>query len=149
MDITIVDNQQDSLQIKLKKILGDPANLTGTCPTRNILDRFSDKWSMLSIFHLGNAGVLRFNELKKRIDGISQRMLTVTLRNLERDGLISRQVYPEIPPRVEYELTELGNSLLVKVIELGEWASDHGSQIMQARATYDARERNTFAIREN
>ncbi|WP_461041189.1 winged helix-turn-helix transcriptional regulator [Spirosoma harenae] len=128
----------------MRKILGDTDSMTGSCPTRNILDRFSDKWSMLSIFHLGDAGTLRFNELKKRINGVSQRMLTVTLRNLERDGLISRRVYPEIPPRVEYELTALGHSLLLKVIELGEWASDHSEQIMKARAGYDAREHRTI-----
>ncbi len=111
------------------------------CPIRNILDRFSDKWSTLSIFHLGEAGVLRFNELKKRIEGVSQRMLTVTLRTLERDGLVIRRVYAEIPPRVEYELTPLGRSFLVQIIELGEWASIHSHQIMQAREQYAARER--------
>ena len=110
------------------------------CPIRNILDRYSDKWSTLSIFHLGDAGTLRFNELKKRIDGISQRMLTVTLRTLERDGLVTRRVYPQIPPRVEYELTDLGRSFLVQIIELGDWASVHSSQIIQARERYATRE---------
>ncbi|GAB3986482.1 hypothetical protein GCM10028807_04000 [Spirosoma daeguense] len=145
MEITIVDNQQDALQKKLQKIVGPPDKPTGTCPIRHILDRFSDKWSILSILNLGASGTLRFNELKKHIDGISQRMLTVTLRSLERDGLISRRVYPEIPPRVEYELTELGHSLMLKIIELGDWASAHSNQIVQARARYDARERNSFA----
>ena len=113
------------------------------CPIRNILDRFSDKWSTLSIFHLGEAGVLRFNELKKRIEGVSQRMLTVTLRTLERDGLVTRRMYTEIPPRVDYELTDLGRSFLVQIIELGEWASIHSSQIIKAREQYAARERST------
>lgn len=138
MDRTNVDNQPDRLQEKLQKILCDSDRIAGTCPTRTILDRFSDKWSMLSIFHLGQAGTLRFNVLKKRINGVSQRMLTVTLRSLERDGLVLRQPYPEIPPRVEYELTDLGRSLLGHVIELGAWASDHGDQIIQSRARYDA-----------
>jgi DNA-binding HxlR family transcriptional regulator len=146
MNRTIVDNQQDRLQEKLQKILGTSGRVSGGCPTRNILDRFSDKWSILSIFHLGNAGTLRFNELKKRIDGVSQRMLTVTLRNLERDGLVSRRVYPEIPPRVEYELTELGYSLLVQVIDLGEWATDHSDQIMNARQRYDMRELSPMLV---
>lgn len=139
MDRTNTDNQQDRLQEKLHKILGTSNTVPSNCPTRTILDRFGDKWSILSIFYLGEAGTLRFNELKKRIEGISQRMLTVTLRSLERDGLISRRVYSEIPPRVDYELTDLGRSLLGQVIELGEWATDHRDQIMQARANYDAR----------
>ncbi|MFD2935722.1 winged helix-turn-helix transcriptional regulator [Spirosoma flavum] len=148
MDITIVDYQEDELVKKLQKILGDVDNEGGTCPIRHILARFSDKWSTLSIFHLGNAGTLRFNELKKRIDGISQRMLTVTLRTLERDGLVSRRIYAEIPPRVEYQLTDLGRSLLVQIIELGDWASNHSSQIMEARVRFDTREHviNTMAI---
>lgn len=141
MDRTNAISQPDRLQEKLQKILCD-SDLASNCLTRTILDRFSDKWSMLSIFHLGQAGTLRFNVLKKRINGVSQRMLTVTLRSMERDGLVSRRVYPEIPPRVEYELTALGRSLLEKVIELGEWASDHGDQIIRARARYDAGEPN-------
>ena len=140
MDITITDNQQDRLQEKLHKILGSVGGSISGCPIRNILDRFSDKWSTLSIFHLGDAGTLRFNEPKKRIDGISQRMLTVTLRTLERDGLVTRRVYPQIPPRVEYELTDLGRSFLVQIIELGDWASVHSSQIIQARERYATRE---------
>ncbi|WP_338876076.1 helix-turn-helix domain-containing protein [Spirosoma sp. SC4-14] len=142
MDRTIVDNQQDDLQKKLQNILKRTGPLLSSCPIRNILDRFSDKWSTLSIIHLGDAGTLRFNELKKRIDGVSQRMLTVTLRTLERDGLVKRRVYAEIPPRVEYELTDLGRSLLVQIIELGDWASNHSQQIIQARERYDTRERN-------
>ena len=139
MDRTNTENQQDRLQEKLHKILGTSNTVPSNCPTRTILDRFGDKWSILSIFYLGEAGTLRFNELKKRIEGISQRMLTVTLRSLERDGLISRRAYSEIPPRVDYELTDLGRSLLEQVIELGEWATDHRDQIMRARANYDAR----------
>ncbi len=140
MNRTIVDYQEDRVAEKLQKILGDVDDEGGTCPIRHILARFSDKWSTLSIFHLGHSGTLRFNELKKRIDGISQRMLTVTLRTLERDGLVTRQIYAEIPPRVEYQLTDLGRSLLVEIIELGDWASKHSNQIMEARERFDKRE---------
>ena len=140
MEGTIVDYQDNRLEEKLQKILGNVESEGGTCPIRHILARFSDKWSTLSIFHLGNAGTLRFNELKKRIDGISQRMLTVTLRSLERDGLVTRRIYAEIPPRVEYQLTDLGHSLLVQIIELGDWASNHSNQIVEARARFDSRE---------
>ncbi|GAB4032566.1 winged helix-turn-helix transcriptional regulator [Spirosoma jeollabukense] len=149
MERTIVDNQQDQLQKKLQKILGTVESVGGTCPIRHILARFSDKWSTLSIFHLGDAGTLRFNELMKRIDGISQRMLTVTLRTLERDGLITRRIYAEIPPRVEYQLTDLGRSLLVQIIELGDWASNHSDQILAARAQFDSRERGLMDIAQN
>ncbi|GAB4015978.1 winged helix-turn-helix transcriptional regulator [Spirosoma koreense] len=140
MDRTIVDDQQDDLRKKLTTILQNTGNAMSSCPIRTILDRFSDKWTTLSLFHLGDAGTLRFNELKKRIDGVSQRMLTVTLRTLERDGLVKRRVYAEIPPRVEYELTELGRSLLGQMIELGQWASDHSDQIIKARERYAARD---------
>ncbi len=145
MNRTIVDYQEDVIREKLQNIIGPVAIAGGVCPIRHILDRFSDKWSTLSIIHLGNAGTLRFNELKRRIDGVSQRMLTVTLRNLERDGLVTRRMYAEIPPRVEYELTDLGKSFLIQTIYLGEWANEHSKQIIASRAQYDARERtNSF-----
>ena len=140
MDRTIAEYQEDRLGEKLQKILGNVESEGGACPIRHILARFSDKWSTLSIFHLGDAGTLRFNELKKRIDGISQRMLTVTLRTLERDGLITRRIYAEVPPRVEYQLTDLGRSLLVQIIELGDWASSHSNQILESRKRFDSRE---------
>ncbi|QMW01274.1 winged helix-turn-helix transcriptional regulator [Spirosoma foliorum] len=140
MERTIVDSQEDSVQEKLQKILEDVEDDGGICPIRHIMARFSDKWSTLSIINLGEAGTLRFNELKKRVDGISQRMLTVTLRTLERDGIVTRRVYPEIPPRVEYQLTDLGQSLLVQMLALGEWANTHSNQILEARARFDARE---------
>jgi len=109
------------------------------CPIRDVLDRFGDKWSMLVILNLGDTGKTRFNELKCKIGGISQRMLTVTLRSLERDGLINRKVYPEIPPHVEYELTQLGKGLLQKIGELTQWASESMEQILMARNLYDQR----------
>ena len=111
---------------------GDP-----DCPVRGILDRLGDKWSTLVISNLADER-LRFSEIKKRIPDISQRMLTETLRNLERDGVLLRSVYPSIPPRVEYSLTPLGHSLLPHVMALVSWALEHRSEIREARASYDA-----------
>src|SRR4051812_19656758 len=86
------------------------------CPVKDIVARYSDKWSIYSILLLGQYERMRFGELKAGIEGISQRMLTVTLRSLEKDGLVLRTVYPEIPPRVEYELTKLGESLVKQLL---------------------------------
>jgi DNA-binding HxlR family transcriptional regulator len=94
---------------------------------------------------LGRHGTLRFNELKRLINGVSQRMLTLTLRNLERDGLVSRTIYPEVPPRVEYNLTEMGKTLQQPIDELWNWSAEHHMAILDARAIYDARESITAA----
>jgi DNA-binding HxlR family transcriptional regulator len=102
-----------------------------------ILSRVGDKWSVLIIMRLGE-GPRRFNEIKRMIGGISQRMLTLTLRNLERDGLVSRKVTPSIPPRVDYALTDLGRELLHPVKALGEWAILHQPCIEAARTQFDA-----------
>jgi DNA-binding HxlR family transcriptional regulator len=102
----------------------------------SVLARVGDKWSVLIITLLGN-GKQRFNEIKRMVDGISQRMLTLTLRGLERDGLVKRTIYPTIPPRVEYELTELGRSLRCAVVPLGKWATEHVGDIHTARETFD------------
>ncbi len=104
-----------------------------------ILGRIGDKWSVLIIQRLGE-GPRRFNEIKRIIGGISQRMLTLTLRNLERDGLVSRTVTPTVPPRVDYALTDLGRDLLVPVSALGQWAIEHTPCIEAARARFDASE---------
>ena len=133
MEVTNVDAQTAEIRESLKKIITVPAAGFGLCPVRDILARIGDKWSLLSIMHLGSTDSLRFNELRKRIDGISQRMLTVTLRALETDGLVVRTVYAEVPPRVDYALTELGQSLLGAVIELGNWAAAHAPAIAAAR----------------
>ncbi|MDO7853016.1 winged helix-turn-helix transcriptional regulator [Hymenobacter convexus] len=133
MEVTVVENQAAEVRAAAKKIITVPVNGFGLCPVRDILDRIGDKWSLLSILHLGSTDSLRFNELRKRIDGISQRMLTVTLRALEADGLVARTVYAEVPPRVEYALTELGQSLLGAVIEFGNWAAAHAPAIAEAR----------------
>jgi DNA-binding HxlR family transcriptional regulator len=108
------------------------------CDVRQILDRIGDKWSLLVIALLDDRS-MRFTELKKTIDGISQRMLTVTLRGLERDGIITRTVHPVVPPRVDYALTPLGRTLLDTVGTLVTWAEEHVGQIENARTTYDTR----------
>jgi DNA-binding HxlR family transcriptional regulator len=102
-----------------------------------VLARIGDKWTILVIMAL-SSGSLRFNELKRMLDGISQRMLTLTLRTLERDGLVTRTVTPSIPPRVDYELTPLGESLRVPITALGGWVMDNLDEIERSRATYDA-----------
>ena len=103
-----------------------------------VLARVGDKWSVLIIMLLGD-GPKRFNEIKRMVGGISQRMLTLTLRGLERDGLVTRTVFPTIPPRVDYELTDLGRSLWKPVEALGSWARDHLSEIETAKRRFDER----------
>ena len=102
-----------------------------------VLNRVGDKWSMQVVMELAG-GSKRFSELKRALDGVSQRMLTLTLRGLERDGLVSRHVTPSIPPRVDYELTELGTSLRKPVMALGHWALSHIDCIRAAQQHYDA-----------
>ena len=104
----------------------------------SILARVGDKWSVFVIMLLGD-GPRRFNEIKRMVGGISQRMLTLTLRGLERDGLVTRTVFPTIPPRVDYELTDLGRGLSKPVKALGEWAFEHKAEIQSARARFDTR----------
>lgn len=104
---------------------------------REILDLVGDKWSLYIIASLKD-GPVRFNELRRRIEGISQRMLTITLRGLERDGLVKRTLFPTIPPRVDYELTDVGRSLLEPVMALTLWANANQLNIQHARAIYDA-----------
>ncbi|VWD10778.1 HxlR family transcriptional regulator [Burkholderia lata] len=104
--------------------------------TRQILDRIGDKWSLYIIATL-NDGLRRFNELKREIEGISQRMLTLSLRGLERDGLVTRTVFPTIPPRVDYALTPLGETLLEPVMTLVRWAEKNKQPIAQARERFD------------
>ncbi|MEC4591767.1 MULTISPECIES: winged helix-turn-helix transcriptional regulator [Nitrospirillum] len=104
---------------------------------REILDRVGDKWSLYIIATLKD-GPVRFNELRRQIDGISQRMLTITLRGLERDGLVKRTLFPTIPPRVDYELTDVGRTLLAPVMALVTWANTNQENIQNARVRYDA-----------
>jgi DNA-binding HxlR family transcriptional regulator len=112
-------------------------NQRETCPAiREVLHRVGDKWSVLIVAYLGDRP-MRFSELRRTIEGISQRMLTLTLRGLERDGLVTRTVFPEIPPRVDYELTRLGRTLLAPIQGLTEWAEDNRTSIQQARERFD------------
>jgi DNA-binding HxlR family transcriptional regulator len=111
---------------------------TTSCEIRDLLDRLADKWSLLVIELLGT-GSRRFTELHREIDEISQRMLTLTLRHLERDGLVTRTVHPVVPPRVDYALTGLGQSLLVAIEGLVSWTRAHRQEIATARTGYDAR----------
>ncbi|MBW8486893.1 winged helix-turn-helix transcriptional regulator [Actinomadura parmotrematis] len=108
------------------------------CEVRQILDRVADKWSLLVIALLDKRS-LRFTELKRAIDGVSQRMLTRTLRQLERDGLVSRTVHPTVPPRVDYALTPMGASLHSTIRALVGWTEEHQNAIAAARTAYDAR----------
>lgn len=109
-----------------------------TCRAREVLQRVGDKWSVLVIDLLGQ-GTMRFSELHRAIDGITARMLTVTLRGLERDGIVTRTIHPVIPPRVEYALTPMGRTLLATIGQLVAWADSHLPEIEAARAAYDAR----------
>lgn len=118
---------------------GGHAGVADACrPITDILTRVGDKWSVMVVMLLGN-GTKRFNEMRRLIGGISQRMLTLTLRGLERDGLVTRTVFPTVPPRVDYALTDLGRSLLSPISALGAWAYGHRDAIDAARLAFDAR----------
>lgn len=122
---------------KMKLILDRAKDQSKLCPVRDVIHRISDKWSLLSILALGTHGTLRFNTLKKEIGDVSQRMLTVTLRNLEEDGFVSRRIYAEVPPRVEYQLTELGEGLMQQALHLADWANTQLPQIILSRKKFE------------
>lgn len=128
MGVTIVDTQ-DTAKIKKMKNF----HPTGNCPIRDILCRLGDKWSMLVLITLNVNGTMRFSDIQKTISDISQRMLTVTLRTLEADGLVSRTVYAKVPPRVEYQLTETGKTLIPHIESLVGWALEHMTGIFDSR----------------
>ncbi len=107
------------------------------CPTRAMLDRIGDRWTVLVVGSL-SAGPLRFGQIASRVEGVSQKMLTQTLRGLERDGLVRRTVFPQIPPRVEYELTETGRTLEEPLRALETWAAAHMAGVLRSREAYDA-----------
>jgi DNA-binding HxlR family transcriptional regulator len=132
----IIDNQSLIISEQIAKVFNGNCKQKDCCPVKDIMARFGDKWSLYTVLHLGQHKRMRFNELKVDIKGISQRMLAVTLRSLEEDGLVFRKIYPEIPPRVEYELTEMGNSLLIQLLHLANWADDHFLEISKARKSY-------------
>ena len=122
-----------------KNLLPEHSDVTKGCPAVNaILSRIGDKWSVLIVMELAKSA-RRFNELKRDIAGVSQRMLTLTLRGLERDGLVARKVFDTVPPKVEYSLTALGHSLQEPVMALGNWAIQHRDQIHAAQKAFDER----------
>lgn len=124
-----------------------PRHTKESCtPVREILSRVGDKWSILVIMLLSERP-WRFNELKRAIEGMSQRMLTLTLRGLERDGLVTRTVYPTVPPSVEYALTPLGQSLRGPIVALGTWAQANNEQIDASRRRYDAAAKRKNPVR--
>lgn len=126
MDVTISDEPLSPHGVRCRSIAP-------------ILQRIGDKWSILIVMILAR-GPMRFNELKRMVDGISQRMLTLNLRGLEREGMITRTIYPTIPPKVEYALTDLGMSLCGPIIALGQWAEENYDAIEAARQAFDARQ---------
>lgn len=118
----------------------EPGVYSGTCPARELLDRIADKWTALTIGMLADAASpVRFTELRRAIGGISQKMLTQTLRDLERDGLVVRVIFPVIPPRVEYSLTPLGATLDEPLRALSVWSERHMIQVREAQSTFDKR----------
>ncbi|MFC0846991.1 winged helix-turn-helix transcriptional regulator [Streptomyces noboritoensis] len=124
-----------------RRVIADPVISCETpqdeCGVRDVLDRLGDKWSVYVVVELA-AGVKRFRQLQRAVPGISQRMLTLTLRRLERDGLVDRTVYPTVPAQVEYELTAMGHSLTHLVKALADWSIGHRDAIAQARRDWDA-----------
>ncbi|MFD9564570.1 winged helix-turn-helix transcriptional regulator [Streptomyces sp. NPDC059994] len=124
-----------------RRLITDPVISCETpqdeCGVRDVLDRLGDKWSVYVVVELA-AGVRRFRQLQRAVPGISQRMLTLTLRRLERDGLVDRTVYPTVPAPVEYELTEMGHSLTHLVKALADWSIGHRDAIARARRDWDA-----------
>jgi len=114
------------------KKFDDPAK----CPVRTVLDRLGDKWSVLVILLLGNKGSVRFTHIQKEIGDVSQKMLTITLKSLEADGIVSRHLFAEVPLRVEYRLTERGSTLLPHIKQLSDWAQQNMRQILKDRKQY-------------
>lgn len=138
METLTSDAQEGTLMFDGYTRVTSPIHGVDDCRAVNeLLARVGDKWSMRVVMSLGN-GPMRFNELRRAITNISQRMLTRTLRGLEREGLVSRKVTPSAPPRVDYELTAIGHSLLRPITALGEWAVTHREDVERARAAFDA-----------
>jgi DNA-binding HxlR family transcriptional regulator len=132
------------MQKEPKNIDNDPIQDHSNCAFRDLLSRLGDKWSMLVIVALAEADnhCLRFSELNRKVNGISQRMLSTTLRNFERDGIVTRHLYPEVPPRVEYTLTDRGRDFLVPVKALVDWMVSEWPNIEESRQQYDSKNQN-------
>ena len=132
---TITENQKVKVAKKLEKMFGhiDLRDTTLACPVRDVMALASDKWSILIILYLGYFPILRFNQIKKKVYGISNKVLSERLKHLEGDGYLKRTMYPEVPVRVEYKLTDFGHSYLQKLIELTEWAEMHKECVISNR----------------
>ena len=122
------------MSMKKKK---EPGSIIEMCPVRNVIARFGNKWSLLTVLIIGEQGVVRFNELSRLIPDVSSRVLSSTLRTLEADGLIDRKVYAVVPPKVEYRLTDVGESLLPLIRQLTEWAQANMKKVMTHRKEYE------------
>lgn len=133
--VTVTEDQKVMAAKKIKKLFGhiNPKYPPELCPIRDVMAVASDKWSMLIILHLGYFPILRFNELKKKVYGISAKVLSERLKQLEGDGYINRALYAEVPVRVEYALTNLGHSYLQKLLDLAEWADSHSREVVAHR----------------
>jgi len=124
---------KNNVNTALDAILNSRCTNRNICPVKDIMAAYTDKWSMYAILLLGQKKTLRFNQLRSLITGISQRMLTVTLRSLEKDGIVARFISPEIPQKIEYSLTELGQGLFHQLVGLATWAKENVERIMKAR----------------
>ena len=121
-----------AIRVQRKRIMADIKAEYLACPIRNVISRFGDKWSMLVLFmlHRSETGILRFNEIRRLMTDCSQKMLSQTLKNLEQSHLVHREVYPEVPPRVEYSLTDTGKSLMPAIMALIEWGKEHFNEVV-------------------
>lgn len=138
---TVTDNQKVKMANSLKKMFGhiDLRDKNLLCPVRDVLAIASDKWSILIVLYLGYYPALRFNRLKKKVYGISNKVLSERLKQLESDGYLTRTMYPEVPIRVEYALSDFGYSYLQKLIELTKWAEQHKKCVVKSRAQFNKR----------
>ncbi len=134
---TITENQKVKTAKKIEKMFGhiNPKDPPEYCPIKDVMALASDKWSILILLYLGYYPVLRFNRLKKKVYGISNKVLSERLKSLEVDGYLERTMYPEVPIRVEYGLTEFGHSYLEKLLELTEWITTYSDRIMKNRSS--------------
>ena len=138
---TITENQKITTAKKIKEMFGhiNPKDPPEYCPIRDVMALASDKWSILIVLYLGYYPVLRFNQLKKKVYGISSKVLSERLKLLETDGYLSRRVYAEVPIRVEYSLTDFGHSYLQKLLELTEWVERYSDRVIENRANFKGR----------
>ncbi|MEE9363281.1 MAG: helix-turn-helix domain-containing protein [Cellulophaga sp.] len=136
--VTVSDFQKINSAKKIKKLFGhiDPRKPPEICPIRDVMSLASDKWSILIFMYLGYYPVLRFNQLKKKVSDISSKVLSERLKVLEADGYLYREMFPEVPIRVEYGLTDFGHSYLEKLLELTEWAEKHSTAVINNRENY-------------